>query len=325
MVNVLKKERTADCFVVSTGKSIYGVGLLIVGIGIFLLVAELFFHIGPGVPLWIYPLSGGIIILGGYFLLQAKNRRLEVTGNRLVYINGSGRRHEFLLEEIGYAKAAANPQGGQDYLLVYDKLGKRICRLAFHMENAFLFLSYLYDNGVTIDTKKDTGSYLGEIMTQQRITEEQVKKIAEEAYEKTGKLLAAWQEVHKKLEVEFEYGLVQYHRDRIDMDASLQPPDCHCSLEECGELPSDYLCVLEIYIKKDGCFIKDKKKNLLVIAFSLIYKYPSAAVGESFRLCHNANFERELEAELEALAGYLPRHKFIKEPIHLPYELKRCL
>lgn len=83
--------------------------------------------------------------------------------------------------------------------------------------------------------------------------------------------------------------------------------------------------MLEIYVKKDGCLIRDKKKQLLVMAFTLIYKYQSAAVGEAFRLCRNANFEQELEAELGALSGYLPRHKFIMEPAGIGYELKHSL
>ncbi len=87
--------------------------------------------------------------------------------------------------------------------------------------------------------------------------------------------------------------------------------------------PEDYICVLEVFVKKDGYFIRDRKKTLLLMDFQVFYKRKSWAATGGARLYYNENWKKEVKDMLASLAKYLQGHKFIMDEMELGYDLKK--
>lgn len=318
-------QKMEEEFAVRERKSIYGVGAIIFGMGFFLLLAELMFHTGPAVPLWVYLIVAMILACAGGCIMIVRNRKLEVKTSEITYTDMFGHRKKFTLGDIGYVKASANAARGRDFFHILDRNGKMLCKLEFHMENAYLLLRYFYDNGVEIEAEKEPGDVISQILSQERIPREDLGKLSEEICTEAGSILTKWLETHPLLEADFYYGLSEYHADRLRSDCCLQPPDSRCTAMNEKELPGDYMCMLEIYLKKEGLFILDRKKNPVGMRYPVIYRQRSAAEGEAYQLCYNRYFIKDIPVMLKALEQYLPNRRFIQEEQLFGYELKRKL
>lgn len=295
-------------FTVKEQKTSYVVGGFIICSAIFLLVTEILFHTGT-IPMWIYLMILAVFLSGVLLCMEGRNRRLEVKGERLFYVNLLRRRKEFNLRDIGFANAAWDVKRGQDYLRLYDKSGKKICGLAFRMKNAYSFFVYLYDNGITVDTTKDTGAALAEVIAQQQVEISDIAKLTEKIYGEITLQLKEWLEKNRKLDAQFQYGFAEYASAGIEK----------------GKIPLGYSCVLEIYVKKEGSFVKDRKGKLVSMDFPVIYMRRSGAVSDKYKLCYNKDYSRKVAEALEILEQYLPRRKFMLSESGISHNLKNIV
>lgn len=289
-------------------KTSYVIGGFIVCSAIFLLVMEILFH-AEVIPVWIYLMILAIFLSGILLCMEGRNRRLEVKGERLCYVNLLRKRKEFKLQDIGFVNAAWDVQRGQDYLRLYDKSGQKICGLAFRMKNAYSFFTYLYDNGITIDTAKDTGTALSDVTSQQQVEKDDIAKLTEKIYGETALQLKEWLEKNRKLDAQFQYGFAEY---------------ASAGMEK-GKMPPRYSCMLEIYVKKEGSFVRDRKGKLVSMTFPVIYMRRSGSVSDKYKLCYNKDYSRKIAEALDILAEYLPRHKFTLSESGISHDLKNIV
>ena len=289
-------------FEVRQGKVAYVVGGVIVGVGVGLLVLEFLYHIGR-IPVWVYLVILAICGLGVSVWMEAKNRRLLVEGEWLDYRNmvGVGKRFEW--KAIGYVKVADDFSKGRDYLKLYDKEGKRLCRLECSMQNAEALLVYLHDRGIRLEGEKGNGNLLKDILAQQVIGEEELGKISEEVYEKTRELVNEWMKENRVLGADFSYGFVENSGEWVTRQ-------------------ENYLCRLVLYVKKEGCPVRNRKGRLLMMNFFIFYKRRTGVIGENERLYYNKGWQEEMENVIKELAEYLSKHRFYKEEGTLDLVLK---
>lgn len=311
-------------FEVKENKIIYGIGLFIIGMGICFLILEILFHVNK-IPVWVYVTIFLICLSGVPLCMQGINRKLEIHKDNICYINLMKKKKEFKLQEIGYVKARMNPAKGQDCMILYDKKGKRLCKLEFQMQNAFLFFRYLRDHGITIECPDHTEGLLRQIMHQEQELVENIPKITAKVYEDTTSLIESWQEDYKKIGAKMKYGFAQYHYNKRNDKLQIQEKSSRCNWKAGESVPEDYLCLLEIYVKKDDYYIIDKKNKLLVFHIPIIYMNETDVSEERYQLYYNRNYKEEIEDILEMLSEYLPRHKFKQEQMELDYELMKVL
>ena len=314
-------EESERNFTVRQHKIMYGVGMLIIGAGILFLVLEIRYHLSM-IPLWIYAVILAVFLLGILVCLEVKNRQLAVCKNCLYYSNIFGMVRYFTTEDIGSAKAAFNPSGGRDDLRIYDRNGKVLCRLACSMQNADRMICFLHDNGIGITMEKNTRQELKELVLQETIGAGELQRLFQEIYGQAEALIEEWIEKNRKLGAELVYGFAEYYGKRMDMEAQIQPKESRMERKQ-GGLPEDYLCVLEMYVKKDGCFVRDRKKQFLLMRFPVFYKRKAVTAAGEIRLYYNRSWKTSLEHTLQSLVRYLPGHRFLMEEMELGYELLR--
>lgn len=313
-------DRKDKHFMVKQKKIAYVVGAFIICIAVGLAILEIIYHISP-IPIWIYMAIAAIFLLGIYVCMEAGNRKLLVENDRLYYCNTFGQMISFLLYDIGYVEAAMDSGKGQDYLKIYDKEGKILCKLECSMQNVDNLLSYFCDNQITIDIKSTSAQSFVDIVMQQPITREEMVKQAEPVYQEVTDRIRNWEKKNEKLGARLYYGYAFFRGNRLDPDADIQQTESCYTMKEKEDLPDDFLCTMEIFIKKEEYFIRDKRHNLLMMDFPVFYKKGTGAVGEDYRLYYNRNCVKELEEALTALEKYLPGHRFIQEKIEMQYQL----
>ena len=288
------------------------------------MILELLFHVNK-IPVWIYVSIFLIGLSGVPLCMQGINRKLEINKDNMCYINMVKKKKEFKLQEIGYVKARMNPEKGQDCMIIYDKKGKRLCKLEFHMQNAFLFIRYLRDHGIMIECPDHTEGLLKQLMHQEQVQVEHISKITAKVYENTKYLIENWQENNKKIGASLQYGFAQYHNSKRNDKLQIQEKDSRCHRKEGESVPEDYLCLMEIYVKKENYYIIDKKNKLLVFHIPILYMNETDVSEVNYQLYYNKNYIEEMEDILEMLSEYLPGHKFKQEQMELDYELMKVL
>ena len=85
----LPDEEERD-FTVRQHKIGYGIGIWMIGAGIFILILEILYHVSA-IPLWVYGIIMAIFGLGIWVCMEVKNRQLAVKENRLYYSSTLGR------------------------------------------------------------------------------------------------------------------------------------------------------------------------------------------------------------------------------------------
>ncbi len=316
----LPEEKERD-FTVRQHKMAYAIGLWIIGAGIVFLVLELVFHLSA-IPLWIYAIILAICLLGIMVCLEAKNRQLAICKNHLYYSSLFGSVRHFRLEDIGSVKVAFNPPVGRDELKIYAREGNQLCRLECSMRNVDKLIRCFYDNGIAVAMEKDTRQDLRDLVLQTAIDEGKLQSCSQKVYGQAKLLMEGWMERNKKLGAELSYGLAEYYGSRIDIEAQMQPEESRIK-ERGGGLPEDYLCLLEVYVKKDGSFVRDRKKQLLAMDFPVFYKRKAKTKEGEIRLYYNESWKSDLTNGLQSLEKYLPGHRFYLEQMELEHELKK--
>ena len=298
MERAFMSDRTGS-FMVRPVKMAYAVGIFMIGAGVLLMILEGMYHIGR-IPFWVYLVILAIILMGVSVCLEAKNRRLLVEEDCMYYRNMFGRVRQFEGKDIGYVKAADDFSKGRDYLKLYDKEGKLLCRLECGMYHAQELIAYLYDKGIPFEIEKGNrkSEFLAELMKQQVIASGERRKISKQVYEQTKQSVHDWQIENRELGADFVYGFVEESEDK---------------------------CYLEIYVKKENCLVRDRKGQLLMIKFPIFYKRSTGVMGEAKRLYYNEGWQEEMETAIHALADYLPRHRFCQEDETRKIELKEWI
>lgn len=321
--NNLPEEADRD-FTVRQHKAVYGIGILIIGMDILILILEIIYHVSA-IPLWMYAVMLLIFLLGMLICLEAKNRQLAVGKSGLYYCNMFGRIKRFGIEDIGSVKAVFNPE--LTYLLC-DGEGKKICRLEADMRNADRMILYLRDNGIVIHMRfakrmeKGAKQALGELIDQEVISGEKLQELSRSVYEQAGIQIEEWEEKNRKLGAELVYGFGEYYGSRIDPDADIQKEESRITAAE-QELPEDYVCVLEVYVQKEGALVRNRKGKVLSVIFPVFYRRKAMTEEGEIRFYYNGSWKTDMESVLKYLEKYLPRHKFILEQAELGYELKK--
>ncbi|MDE7014427.1 MAG: hypothetical protein K2P19_07105 [Kineothrix sp.] len=310
-------EETERDFTVRQHKIGYGVGIWMIAAGGFILILEILYHVSA-IPLWVYGIILAIFALGIFVCMEVKNRQLAVKGTALYYRSTFGRVRQFALEDIGSVKAVSNPSGGRDDLRLYDKKGRMLCRLETGMQNAESMFWYLYDNEIPLEMEKNTKKELTDIIFQMPVDEEKISGMSREVYGQAQAMMEEWVEKNKKLGAGLLYGFAEYHGSLIDPEAQIQPEESRAS----GKT-DDYLCVLEVFVKKENYFIRDRRQRLLLMDFPVFYKRKSRKITGEVRLYYNENWKKEVRETLSYLAKYLQGHKFIMDDMELDYELKK--
>lgn len=320
-------EEAERYFTVRQHKAVYWIGISMMGMGIFFLVLEMIYHVSP-IALWMYAVILLIFLFGMLVCLEAKNRQLAVTKTGLYYCNMFGKVKRFEIEDIGFAKAVFSAAWELDCVL-YDKEGKKICRLEAGMRDADRMFLCLHDNKVDIRMGKGVEQALGELapsetgmFSQEIIAEESLSDLSGRVYEQAEALLEEWKGRNRRLGAELLYGFAEYYGSRINPEAEIQGEGSR--IAEAGEeLPEDYVCIFEVYIQKEGSMVRNRKGKLQYMVCPVFYKRKAMTKEEEIRFYYNAKWKEHMESMLVYWEKYLPRHKFVLEQMELGYELKR--
>lgn len=320
-------EEAARDFTVRQHKAAYGIGIAIIGMGIFFLVLDIIYHVSH-IALWMYAVILLILLFGMLVCLEAKNRQLAVTKNGLYYCNMFGVAKRFEVEDIGFAKAVFSTAWHLDCVL-YDKKGKKICRLEAGMENMDRMFLCLHDNKVDIHMGKGVKQAMGDLapsemgmFSQEIIEEENLSDLSGRIYGQAEALLEEWKERNRKLGAELLYGYAEYYGGRLDPEADVQPESSRITGNG-KKLPDDYVCVLEVYIQKDGSMVRNRKGKLQYMVCPVFYKRKAMTKEAEIRFYYNAGWKEDMESVLAYWEKYLPKHKFVLEQTGLGYELKK--
>lgn len=336
------KEQNLNRFTVKQTGAAYGVAVFILVSAAVIFILEMRYHVKE-IPVWIYVIIGGIFLLGIYVWMEAWNRRLVVEEDAFCYRSIFGKMVSFSKEEIGVGKAAYHASRGRDYLRLYDKEGKTLCRLECSMKNAPRLIWYLHDNGIPVGLEAGAEGYAGDIIRQHYLTEDMLSEQSRQVFAQMQELAKKWQERNQELGAELEYGFACYYAEKMKEKALRQPKESHFAKEAEREmrregererekaekdlhpLPEDYLCRMELYVKKDGCLVQDRRGRLLMLEAVVFYKRRSEGREAGYRLYHNSVWLEEMEEAMERLKSYLPGHRFVLAQEALEYPLEKSL
>lgn len=307
-----KKEQPLQSFVVRQTGAAYGVAVFIMVFAAVLSVLEIRYHVRE-IPLWIYAALLGMFLLGACVWAEAGNRRLTVAGDVLSYRNILGRTVEFSVGDIGHGRAAYHASKGRDYLGLYDREGKPLCRLECSMKNAGRLVWYLHENGIPLDLEKGAEGFAGDIVSQRPVTEGELKGLSQEVYGQMQELAELWQERNERMGAGLEYGFAVYFRGKMG------------KIEREGLPQKEDLCLLELYVRKDGHLVQEKRKGRTVMLdVPVFYRKKSEAWGD-YRLYFNGGWRDGMEGKLQWLEDYLPKHGFVQTQAQIGHKLEKSL
>lgn len=287
-----------------------------------------------------YPSAGGnrvifgsvlflFFIIGIVCCISGILRGLVVEEMNIQYVNWRGRKKSFSLDDIGYCKLILS--SNQHNLIVYDLLGRKLCKLEFEMRGSGEFFQYLLDNQVRMEWKAEqTGvSDMSVIEASLRlretaICEDEIPKFADALYGRAQELFSEWEKQNKAFAAYWEFGYAEFSAGELEGKSDLW--DCIESIsEKFTELPEDYVCILEAYLKKDSEYVIDKKNEPVCMLVPYLVRGASYQIGERLRLrkMNEETVIHWMEGQLETLAKILPKRKYHTEPLVLKHELRK--
>lgn len=262
---------------------------------------------------------------GVAFFVIYYNKKLLVEEMDICYVNLFGKTRQFTLDEIGFCKIDMG--GGKAALSLYDLLGNKLCKLDFDMPGMGEFLQYLVDNRVKIEwnreQKRGREMMIPDlILYETAVCEEEINKCAADFYEEAGKCFRDWEKRNKKFEVQWEIGFAQYREE--DLKKKGQAWERMSSLdEEMLEIPEDYTCVLEAYLKRGNEYIVNRKGEEVAVQIPYLVRCRSYQVGEKNRIRKSDEkvVIEGIRSYLEMLSKELPRRKYRTEAYVLKHKL----
>lgn len=305
-------------------------GILSIGFAIFIFVMWILHPKGQGGGLLLYlPLlfmaGSGIGLCIVYW-----NRRVAVEEMDIHYVNSLKKTKMFTLDEIGFCKLDMG--GGKTTMTLYDLIGDKLCKLDFGMQGSGEFLQYLVDNKVKTELDSKRGNrqerFLPELIVKETaVCAEEIAKCTEAFYNEVEKVFREWEKRNKRFAVEWEIGFAEYTDRDLEKQAKRKRPwEWTSSLADgMEELPEDYECVLEAYLKRDGAYIVDQRGETVSMQIPYLIRCRSYQIGEKTRIrrADEKMLAEEAAQYLEMLSKEMPRHKYRMESFSIRHPLQK--
>lgn len=287
-----------------------------------------------------YPSAGGnrvifcsvlllFFIIGIVCCISGILRGLSVEGMNIQYANWRGRKKYFTLDDIGYCKLVLS--SNQHNFIVYDLLGRKLCKLEFEMRGSGEFFQYLLDNQVRVEWKAEQAgeSDMSVIEASLRLREtaifvDEIPKFADALYGKVQDIFSKWERQNKTFDAYWEFGYAEFSAGDLEGKSDLWNRTDSVA-EGFAKLPDDYVCILEAYLKKDNEYVIDKKNEPVCLLVPYLVRGVSYQIGERLRLrkMNEETVIHWMEGHLETLAKILPKRKYHTEPLVLKHELRK--
>lgn len=315
-------------FQVRENKTAFVCGVLAVGFAVFIMVVR-FLHPsakGGGTLLYLPILCmffGGVVCFMMYY-----NRKLTVEDMNICYVNWMGRLRQFTMDEIGYCKIGT--PGDMNRIVLYDLLGKKLCKLEIGMQGLAELYQYLLDNGIRIEWNKSKAYQLSGFMRmidtlskETSVCEEEIRKCSELFYEEAGQIFHDWEKRNQHFEAVWELGFAEYMAEDLDSKCPLHmyPSSVDEPLEH---IPESYECVLEAYLKKEEGYVVNTRGEVVSIMLPYLSKTKSYQIGEKMRIrkTDEEGLKEWLVWRLEAFNRELPKHKYHTEDLSFGHKLR---
>ena len=284
-----------------------------------LLYLPLLFMVGSGVAFWVV-----------YF-----NKKVTVEEMNIHYVNSLKKKKVFTLDEIGFCKLEMG--GGKVILVLYDLMGDKLCKLDFGMRGMGEFLQYLVDNRVKVELNRDrrhrqeAEAFLPELIIKETaVCEEEIGKCSEAFYETAGQIFREWEKRNKKFEAEWEFGFAEYTAGDLERQTKQYRQNrtwewTGSVKTEDGQIPEDYECVLEAYLKRNGAYVVNRRGEAVSLQIPYLVRCRSYQIGEGTRIRKSDEemLAAEISGYLEMLSKELPRHRYRTEALTVRHPLRK--
>lgn len=306
-------------------------GIFVIGFSLFILVMGLRYPSAGGNRFVFVLALFAMIVCGMIVCLMYFRRSLRVDEMRICYVNLFGKRKEFSLDDIGYCKLGLygnkkNP--AIESLILYDLLGKKLCKLEMNMRGAQEFLQYLLDNRIKTQWRgadRESARIMEPILMEKSVCKEEIARYAELFYEKISQVFTDWERKHQRFDAQWEFGFVEYVQDDITMHKDMWQWKSRVRVKPKEELPEDYICIVEAYLKRGNEYVMDRKGNVVGLVIPFIWQNKSYQIGERNRIrkIDEDYLEERLTTRLKMLSKELPRHSYHTQALSLEHELKK--
>lgn len=268
----------------------------------------------------------GIVVCAAYFL-----RSLSVEEMEICYVNHMGKKKLFSLDDIGYCKLkiyGGKKDAGIESFIVYDLLGRKLCKLEMNMRGAADFLQYLVDNQVRMQwpgMEQEKASLTDPVLLEQAVCKEEIGRFTETFYEMMRPVFTDWERKYKRFDACWEFGLAEYVQDDLTPQKDMWQWESRAWEKGREELPEDYICVGEAYLKRGQEYVMDRKGYVVGLLIPYIRQTRSYQIGERRRIrkMDETCLKEKLSVRLEQIARELPRHTYHTQALTLGHPLTR--
>lgn len=231
-----------------------------------------------------------MFLLGTFGCLSYCFRSLRVMDLNLTYVNIFGRELRFTVDMIGYCLL----KGNDNILYLYDLKGDKLCKLDLCMQRSGEFLQYLIDNRVHIEKKQERNAKERNdcewdlILNGHIVCREQADKEKEMCKEELHSILTEWEKTYEAWHVSWEYEFARTQTGSGNME------------------------LLQLFLKKDGAYVFDKKGQVVMLQFPILVEGKSFRMGEAdcIRIMDKEYLQKELKEDLAYLTEILPKNKY---------------
>lgn len=312
-------------FQVRENRAVLICGVLAIGIAVFIFIMWLLHPSGRGGGVLLYLPLLCMIGVGALYLVMYFHKGLTVDEMDICYVNWSGKKKEFTLDDIGYCKIGG--RGADNMIVLYDLLGKKLCKLGIDVRGFEELHQYLVDNQVRVEWNKTrmngkAALLLDAIQQESAVCEEEIRKYSEKFYGEVEQIFRDWEKRNQKFDVYWEIGFAEYSLEDMEIKCSFR--DRTSSIEDnLVTIPLSYECMLEAYLKSGEEYIVNSKGEETSVILPYLVRSKSYRIGEGTRIrkSDEQSMEEWLEMHLEQLARELPRRKYHTEA----FAIRHCL
>ena len=314
-------------FEVRENRAAFVCGLLAIGLSIFIFIMWILHPSGKSGGAFFYIPLLLMFLFGALNLVIFFQRKVIVEEMNIYYVNLFGKTKQFTLDEIGFCKIGGN--GGDGGIVLYDLLGKKLCKLGIDMRGFEELHQYLIDNQVRVECNKkrmnsETALLIDAIQRETSVCEEEIRKCSEEFYERLELVFREWEKRNQRFDVCWEIGFAEY--TLADVEEKGRFCDRVSSLDENQTaLPMSYECFFEAYLKCGGEYVVNRKGEEINVILPYLVRSKSYRIGEGTRIrkVDEESMIDRLEMHLEGLAKELPRHKYHTETFEIRHGLRK--
>lgn len=306
-------------------------GIFVIGFVLFILVMGLRYpSAGGNRPVFIVTLAVmmtcGILVCVMYF-----HRRLVVEEMNICYVNFFGKQKNFSLNDIGYCKlglSGSKKEPHVESIIVYDLMGEKLCKLEINMPGARKFLQYIVDNQIRTEWmeagREPCRVREPEIMVK-TICQEEISRYTEKFYDMISPVFTDWEKRYQRFDACWEFGFVEYAQGEITAQKDMWQWESTVQSKAKEELPEDYICIVEVYLKRGEEYVMNRKGAVTGFLIPYIWQNKSYQVGENRRIrkMDEAWLLERLADRLQMMAEELPRHSYHTQTLSLGHELHK--